>query len=170
MLNSANNQPKIETYSIIKQELQALLSGENNFISILANTSALIYNKLENINWAGFYLLYKNTLKLGPFQGKVACQNIPLGKGVCGNAAIAKKTLLVENVHAFNGHITCDINTNSEIVLPLIIQEQVIGVLDIDSPILARFNSKDQQGLQEIVNVLCEKLSYTNIVSFLQDN
>lgn len=168
MQNLTNKTVILNLYSTLHKEIQALLSEENSFITILANSSSLIYYSLKDINWVGFYLLYGSNLKLGPFQGKVACQTIPLSKGVCGAAVTTKSVQLVNNVHEFKGHIACDSTTNSEIVLPLVINQQVIGVLDIDSAILGRFSYEDQQGLQTIASSLCEKLSHTNIIDFLQ--
>ena len=145
---------KSELYHQLQQQLQGLLAGEKDLIANLANTSALLYHNLPDINWAGFYLLKDEELVLGPFQGKPACVRIPLGKGVCGAAAATRKTLVVANVHEFDGHIACDIASNSEIVVPLFIGDNLIGVLDIDSPKLNRFDEEDKLGLEAVAEIL----------------
>lgn len=142
--------PQLNFYQELTDNLSALLSGENDFIASLANTSALIYEKLDKINWAGFYLNDGNSLVLGPFQGKVACVRIGFGKGVCGTAFSENKILRVNDVHQFSGHIACDSASQSEIVLPLEVNGQIIGVLDIDSPIFGRFDKKDENGLKAL--------------------
>lgn len=133
---------------------------KNDFfeISILANTSAFLNEILENINWVGFYLLKGNTLLLGPFQGKVACTTIEVGKGVCGSAVLNKTTIVVDNVDKFPGHIACDPNSKSEIVIPIYVNNKIYGVLDIDSPILNRFSNSDQKFLEDITNILSNHL------------
>lgn len=143
-------------YEILILQMKALLDGENNAIANLSNSSAFLFSMLENLNWAGFYILHqtKPELILGPFQGKVACVHIPVGRGVCGSAVKDNKTYLVKNVHEFEGHIACDGNSNSEIVIPICKNGQVIGVLDIDSPILARFDEIDQKYLEEIAKII----------------
>ena len=138
--------------------VQELLAGENDPIANAANLSALIYHSLENINWAGFYFLKNKELVLGPFQGKPACVRIPLGKGVCGTAAAQRKTQLVADVHQFPGHIACDEASNSEIVIPLIQNDQVIGVLDIDSPVKNRFTENDQLVFEKIADIYLKSL------------
>ncbi|WP_199611572.1 GAF domain-containing protein [Flocculibacter collagenilyticus] len=149
------NSSKHETYSLLAKQVEALTSGEPNLIANLANVSALIFEALEDVNWAGFYLKdSESELVLGPFQGKPACVRIPVGKGVCGTAFSEDKTLLVEDVHQFAGHIACDSASNSEIVLPLHKNGELIGVLDIDSPLLSRFDHEDQSGLEEVITVL----------------
>ena len=132
--------------------MQALISGHK--IADLSNAAALIYNALDDLNWAGFYLKEGDILVLGPFQGKPACIEIPMGRGVCGTAAIMNETLVVENVHEFAGHIACDGASNSEIVIPLRVNGEVMGVLDIDSPIFSRFNDKDKAGLEELAKII----------------
>lgn len=135
---------------------EALLTGR--WITDLANTSAYLFHTLPDLNWAGFYLIQNDVLYLGPFQGKVACTEIPLGKGVCGTAALKKEPIVVPDVHAFPGHIACDAASQSEIVIPLLNpQGQVIGVLDLDSPKKARFQKADQQFLQAMVQTLLAK-------------
>ena len=143
-------------YASLTAQIRALTEGVPHRIANLANTSAAIWQAMENINWAGFYLLEQGKLVLGPFQGKPACIEIPLGKGVCGTAAVKKETVLVEDVHKFPGHIACDSASNSEIVVPVLKDGQLQGVLDIDSPYFARFSEEDRRGLEEIVRLLEE--------------
>jgi GAF domain-containing protein len=125
----------------------------------LANVSALLFHEMEAVNWVGFYLLKQEELVLGPFQGKVACVRIPVNRGVCGVAAFQKQPQVVNNVHDFVGHIACDTASNAEIVIPLFKQDQLIGVLDIDSPIIGRFDENDLQGLQAVTQVIEKQLS-----------
>lgn len=127
-------------------------------ISVLANASALIYDELEDLNWCGFYLLHGDKLLLGPFQGKAACTEIPVGKGVCGTAAARKETVLVKDVHCFDGHIACDSASNSEIVVPVYRKGELYGVLDIDSPVFSRFTEDDKKGLERVVKSVEESL------------
>ena len=134
--------------------LEALVKDEDNMIANLANTSAFLNQILDRINWVGFYLMNNGELILGPFQGKVACVHIPVGKGVCGTSVKERKTMLVNNVHEFPGHIACDGASNSEIVVPIFKNDEVIGVLDIDSPVFERFNEDDQEFLEEVVKLL----------------
>lgn len=140
---------------MIKQ-LDALLENETNIIANLANASALLYQTLDTINWAGFYLYDKqrNELVLGPFQGKVACMHIAMKQGVCGTSAYTKEVLCIDNVHAFDGHIACDSASNSEIVVPIVINNTLFGVLDIDSPLLNRFQEVDTRYLTVFVDTL----------------
>lgn len=148
----------IEQYTMLSKQLDALLEGENNSIANLSNASALLNQFLERVNWVGFYLMEDGELVLGPFQGLPACVRISVGKGVCGTAVADKKTMLVEDVQAFPGHIACDAASRSEIVIPLMKEDQVIGVLDIDSPELSRFTEDDQKGLELFVEVLTKHL------------
>ena len=141
-------------YQELSQQLHGLIQDVPHRIANLANASALLWLHLEEINWAGFYLMEEDQLVLGPFQGKPACIEIPVGKGVCGTAAAGNRTILVENVHEFPGHIACDGASNSEIVIPIRKQGKVIGVLDIDSPVYARFSEEDRFGLEQFVTVL----------------
>ena len=141
-------------YPLLTEQLQAITDGVPHKIANLANTSALLWEALDNINWVGFYLREGDTLILGPFQGKVACIEIPLGRGVCGAAASRGETLRVEDVHTFPGHIACDSASNSEIVIPLFRNGQVAGVLDIDSPLLNRFTPDDQTGLEALARII----------------
>ena len=141
-------------YKIMNEQLKCLTEGEDDIISNLANASALIYDTLPDLNWAGFYLMKEGRLQLGPFQGKTACLRIPLGKGVCGTAAKEDATQLVADVHKFPGHIACDSASNSEIVIPMHKDGKVFGVPDIDSPSLNRFSGEDREGLEEFVKIL----------------
>lgn len=144
-----------ENYELVKKQLHALLHDEPNQIANLSNASALLNQFLDRINWVGFYLMDTlGELVLGPFQGLPACVRIPLGKGVCGTAALKKKTIRAEDVNQFPGHIACDSASQSEIVIPLIKGDQLIGVLDIDSPEKNRFDVLDQEKLEEFVDVL----------------
>ena len=148
-----------ENYELVKKQLDALLHGEKNQIANLSNTSALLNQFLDRINWVGFYLMDENNeLVLGPFQGLPACVRIPLGKGVCGTSAKNMETLRVEDVHQFPGHIACDAASNSEIVIPLIKDGTLLGVLDIDSPEKNRFDELDQEQLEEITAILVNHL------------
>jgi len=140
-------------YASLAQELAALLSGERDFIANAANTAALIYEALPQVNWAGFYFLKAGELVVGPFQGKPACVRIALGAGVCGTAAAERRTLVVPDVHAFPGHIACDAASRSEIVIPLLSGSLLLGVLDIDSPRPARFDAADAAGLGELARL-----------------
>ena len=141
-------------YSLLCQQLESLVEGVPYKVANLANASALLYETLDNLNWAGFYLLEGDTLILGPFQGKPACICIPVGKGVCGTAVKNRETVLVKNVHEFEGHIACDSASNSEIVIPIFHDEEIVGVLDIDSPIVGRFDLDDQKGLERFLKIL----------------
>ena len=145
-------------YQQLSQQLSGLINGEKDRIANLANCSALLWQELDNINWVGFYLLKRNKLVLGPFQGKPACSRIELGAGVCGTAAQMLKTIIVADVHQFPGHIACDIASKSEIVLPVISAGKLMGVLDIDSPETDRFDHHDQQGLELIIQTLLPHL------------
>ncbi len=150
----AYNGTREENYELVIQQLRALIEGESNFIANLANASALLNHFFEQINWVGFYLTENDELVLGPFQGLPACVRIPFGKGVCGTAAKNKKTIIVPDVHLFPGHIACDAASQSEIVVPMIKDGNVIGVLDIDSPIKNRFDETDQKYLEKFVDVI----------------
>ena len=142
-------------YETLCQKLHALTDGVPHRIANLANASALLWQEVENINWVGFYLLEDNKLVLGPFQGKPACIEIEIGKGVCGTAAATRKTQVVADVHAFPGHIACDEASLSEIVVPLYDKDGTLfGVLDIDAPIRSRFTEEDREGLEKLVKLL----------------
>ena len=145
---------KTETYTTLLQQAQALLEPRFGQISNTANLAALLYRALPDINWAGFYFLDGDMLRLGPFQGKPACTEIPVGRGVCGTAVREGKTLIVPDVNAFAGHIACDSASKSEIVVPLMREGKVWGVLDIDAPVLNRFDETDAQFLQKITALL----------------
>ncbi len=153
-MSSMYPENKSELYILLIEQLKALLEGEPNVIPNLSNASALLNGALKDINWVGFYLMNGNELLLGPFQGKPACIHIPIGRGVCGNAVAQNKTQLVKDVHAFPGHIACDSASNSEIVIPLRNGATIVGVLDIDSPLLERFDEEDKVGLEAFAAVL----------------
>jgi GAF domain-containing protein len=160
---------KRQFYNELLQNMSALIDGETHFIAALANFSALLFERLEDVNWAGFYLLDSDTLVLGPFQGKVACVRIPVGKGVCGTAVAEKRILRVDDVHAFAGHIACDAESRAEIVFPLTVSGQVVGVLDIDSTIYHRFDQEDENGLKPLVERLCQQLDHTELRRFINN-
>ena len=141
-------------YSALNKDLSALISGVPHPIANMANAASLLYNSLDDLNWAGFYLMENGILVLGPFMGKPACIEIPVGKGVCGTAVAENRSQLVYDVHQFPGHIACDSASNSEIVIPLRKDGEIIGVLDIDSPSIGRFTEADKAGLEEFVKVL----------------
>ena len=145
-------------YISLLKSYKALIEKEDDFIALLSNTSAFIYNTVSDLNWAGFYLVKDNELVLGPFQGKPACTRIKYGDGVCGTALKERETMVVENVHEFQGHIACDSASNSEIVVPVFRDGQVIGVLDIDSPLFSRFKDEEKQFFEELVWVLENKI------------
>ncbi|AUW62725.1 MULTISPECIES: GAF domain-containing protein [Staphylococcus] len=150
---------KETNYNLLGKQLASLIEDETNLIAILSNTSALLNDNLDQINWVGFYLIENNELILGPFQGHPACVHISIGKGVCGTAVANNQTQLVDDVNTFPGHIACDANSKSEIVVPIHVDNEIIGVLDIDAPITQRFSKGDQQGLEEIVSILEHQLS-----------
>lgn len=150
---TSENHVKPKLYANLVVQLLSLLKGEHDFIANAANFSALLFNSLPNVNWAGFYFLQGEELVLGPFQGNPACVRIPMGKGVCGVAAQQCETIIVPNVHEFPGHIACDVASNSEIVVPLFDGERLLGVLDLDSPTIGRFDDQDAEGLNELVTV-----------------
>ena len=141
-------------YKQLNQQLAALIHGVPHKIANLSNASALLYHTLDGLNWAGFYLMEKGVLVLGPFQGKPACIEIPVGRGVCGTAAAQDRTQLVYDVHQFPGHIACDCASNSEIVVPIHAGGRIAGVLDLDSPHIGRFTEEDRAGLVEFVRIL----------------
>lgn len=141
-------------YSLLCQNLSAITEGVPYETANLANASALLWEHLTNLNWAGFYKMIGEKLVLGPFQGKTACIEIEIGRGVCGTAVAENKTQLVYDVHQFPGHIACDCASNSEIVVPIHVNGKIWGVLDIDSPVIGRFSEEDKTGLEEFVKVL----------------
>ena len=143
-------------YKLISAQLKSLAEDDHNYIPLLSNASALIYDSLPDLNWAGFYLVKNDQLVLGPFQGKVACIHIAKGRGVCGTAWASNETQMIADVHQFPGHIACDSASNSEIVIPIHnkISGDIVGVLDIDSPSLSRFTDADKEGLETFVRTL----------------
>ncbi len=143
----------LEGYAMLTAQLESLLADERDFIANASQFSAFLYNYVDDLNWAGFYINRNDELVLGPFQGQVACVRIPFSKGVCGAAAATRQTQRVEDVHAFPGHIACDSASNSELVIPLVKEGRLIGVLDLDSPKLARFSEADQAGMEKMVEI-----------------
>ena len=150
-------------YKLLAAQIKSLAEDEPNYIPVMSNASALLYENMEDLNWAGFYIMNKGSLMLGPFQGKVACIRIELGKGVCGTAAQSNETQLVKDVHQFPGHIACDSASNSEIVVPIHSEGKVVAVLDIDSPSLSRFDENDKEGLEQFVKALEETVDFTEL-------
>ena len=145
---------KSELYAQLAPQLTSLLEGERDLVANAANFAALVFHSLPDLNWAGFYFVKAGELVLGPFQGKPACMRIAFGRGVCGSAAAKRVTTIVPNVHEFPGHIACDLESNSEIVIPLMKNERFIGVLDLDSPQLSRFDEADAAGLETLLQIL----------------
>ncbi|HET7569399.1 MAG TPA: GAF domain-containing protein [Gammaproteobacteria bacterium] len=158
-LKEIDNTNKQSLYSELAEQARSLVHDEKDLIANTANLSALLFYALPDVNWVGFYLLKDGELVVGPFQGKPACIRIPMGKGVCGTAAAERKSLVVEDVNAFAGHIFCDSASRSEVVVPLVADEKLLGVLDIDSPNLRRFDEDDRAGLETIAAVLLETIS-----------
>ncbi|WP_299074391.1 GAF domain-containing protein [uncultured Paraglaciecola sp.] len=153
---------KQQQYAELTQQVQAIVAGEHDMVANMANISAILYWALEKVNWAGFYVVKDGQLVLGPFHGQPACIRIPIGKGVCGTAVSEDAVQLIADVHQFSGHIACDAASNSEIVLPIRQNNQVIAVLDIDSPEIARFDLEDKAGLSGIVKILEASLAQTD--------
>lgn len=150
---------KTETYALLAEQAAALFHGERDRIANAANLASLIWHSLPDLNWAGFYLFDGRELVLGPFMGKPACVRIAIGKGVCGTAAATRQTQVVVDVHAFPGHIACDAASNSEIVVPLLAADgRLLGVLDLDSPVTARFDADDRTGLERVATLWCQSL------------
>jgi len=147
---------KPELYANLRSQLRSLIADERDFIANAANLSSLLYHSMPDLNWVGFYLHKNDELVLGPFQGQPACVRIAIGKGVCGTAAQRRQTIIVDNVHDFPGHIACDTASNSEIVVPIIKDDHLVGVLDLDSPSVGRFDEEDARGLSELVEVFVE--------------
>lgn len=156
---------KVKNYELVATQLKYLIEGEDNLVANLSNAAALLNSFLDEINWVGFYLMddEKNQLVLGPFQGLPACIRIPLNKGVCGACASTLEVQRIADVHAFPGHIACDAASQSEIVLPIVVDGKLLGVLDIDSPILNRFDGEDEAGLKLFVEVFVSNLKKTKI-------
>lgn len=149
---------KAELYLQLALRLRSLLEDERDLIANAANLSALLFHSLPDLNWAGFYFLKEGELVLGPFQGQPACVRMKMGQGVCGTAAAKRETIIVPNVHEFPGHIACDSASNSEIVLPITKNDKLLGVLDLDSPIIDRFDSKDAAGLKPLIRIFVESI------------
>ena len=158
---------KAEQYASLARQARSLLSDEQDLVANAANMSSLLYHSLPDVSWAGFYILRGTELVLGPFQGKPACVRIPMGKGVCGVAAAACETILVPNVHEFPGHIACDSASNSEIVVPLFDGDRVLGVLDLDSTSIGRFDDQDAEGLNELMAIFVAHGSNGNMFDML---
>jgi L-methionine (R)-S-oxide reductase len=163
-VQSTTAESKTDTYRQLRGQMSALFAGERDGLANAANMAALLYEALPNLNWAGFYFLRGRELVLGPFQGKVACVRIALGQGVCGTVAERRETVIVPDVHAFPGHIACDAASRSEIVVPLVQDGRLLGVLDLDSPQLARFDEEDRAGLIAAVDLLLLHTDFTRIV------
>lgn len=157
---------KKEMYELLIKQMKTILDGETDVIANLSNVSAVLNEALPKINWVGFYLMKQGKLILGPFQGKIACIHIPLGRGVCGTAAETGELQLVKNVHEFPGHIACDSASNSEVVVPMKWNDKVIGVLDIDSPEFERFDETDAKYLQQIVELIVNGCDWSNACGY----
>jgi L-methionine (R)-S-oxide reductase len=169
-LNDLESLDKPALYAELEASLRALLEGEPNLVACAANMSSLLYWSLPDLNWVGFYLLdaASGDLLVGPFQGKPACVRIPLGKGVCGAAASRRTTIVVPDVHAFPGHIACDSASNSEVVVPIMVDGALLGVLDLDSPTRNRFDAADARGLERLVEVFVAALRAPGEISPLR--
>jgi L-methionine (R)-S-oxide reductase len=152
------NAPKSEMYRELVKSADALTTGETDSVANMSNIAALLWEFLPDVNWTGFYRVVDGELVLGPFQGKAACIRIPFGRGVCGAAAQTGETQLVEDVHAFPGHIACDANSASELVVPVMRNGQVIAVVDLDSPSLGRFDHDDALGIESLVAVIADRI------------
>ncbi len=151
-------------YADLLQQLDALIGDETDGLANLANTAALLFELLPDLNWAGFYLLRADELVLGPFQGRVACVRIALSRGVCGASATRRETVVAPDVHAFPGHIACDAASRSEVVVPLLRDDALLGVLDLDSPLAGRFDSDDARGLEALVALLVRRSEFSRLV------
>src|SRR5438128_9430 len=158
-LSKSRARSKAELYGTLASQLSSLLAGERDLIANAANFSSLIFHSLPDLNWAGFYFAKDGELVLGPFQGQPACVRIKIGQGVCGAGAAKCETVIVANVHEFPGHIACDSASNSEIVVPLIKGERLVGVLDLDSPLPSRFDQEDATGLETLVRILLSSVT-----------
>ncbi len=162
-VNAVKDMNSVERLKYMNLLLKSQLSSEEDSLANLSNASAIIKSCIEDLNWVGFYLLRSNELVLGPFQGKPACTRIKLGKGVCGSAAERKESILVPDVNKFPGHIFCDNDSKSELVVPIIVNGEVKGVLDLDSPILNRFTDKEKEYFEEFVNILKDSIDWGKI-------
>jgi L-methionine (R)-S-oxide reductase len=151
---------KVDQYETLAAQLSSLLAGERDLVANGANFSALVFQSLPDINWAGFYFVKDGELVLGPFQGQPACVRIRVGQGVCGAAAAKRETVIVPNVHEFPGHIACDSASNSEIVVPIVRGSDLFGVLDVDSPSVGRFDDQDAEGLRRLVRIFLESTEF----------
>jgi GAF domain-containing protein len=158
---------KCVDYGLLRNQLDALMKHESDMLANSANFVALVFNAMSDVNWLGIYVLRNEELVLGPFQGRPACVRIPMGQGVCGTAALQKKTQRVADVNEFDGHIACDPASRSEIVVPLVANDRLIGVLDIDSPSLARFTVEDQKGVEALCDTLVRKFENGNAAKFI---
>lgn len=163
-IEKINFKSKKEMYNFINLKSVGIMDQKVHWLSSISNISAVLWQVLDNINWAGFYLNVNDRLILASFQGKPACMEIKIGNGVCGTAAETKETQLVKNVHEFPGHIACDSASNSEIVVPIIQNDKFVGVLDIDSPILNRFDEEDKEGLEKLVNNMVKYIDFSEKV------
>lgn len=163
-ISSTDGLAKPAAYRELKAQLAALFAGECNGLANAANAAAVLYHGLPDLNWTGFYFLQGGELVLGPFQGKVACVRIALGSGVCGTAAKRRETVIVPDVHAFPGHIACDADSRSEIVVPLMQNKRLLGVLDLDSPLHARFDDDDRIGLNGIAELLTQSSDLSALI------
>lgn len=152
----------VEDWDELIARARALLSGETHATANAANLSSLIFHSLQRLNWVGFYFVEGDGLVVGPFQGLPACVRIPMGRGVCGTAAASRQTQRVADVHAFDGHIACDVNSRSEIVVPLVVGDRVIGVLDVDSPVPDRFDDEDQAGFEALAGIYVASIQPTS--------
>ncbi len=161
-LSEQKTTSKRELYEHLALQLSSLLMSETDFVANAANFSSLLYHSLPDLNWAGFYFYKSGELVLGPFQGKPACIRIAIGEGVCGGAAQKRQTVLVENVHDFPGHIACDSASNSEIVVPLVKENRLLGVLDLDSPSFGRFDDEDARGLKDLVGIFLASSEFSS--------
>lgn len=164
VVKSTGGLPKADAFRELNAQLDAVLAGEKDGLANAANMAAILWASLAGLNWAGFYFLRGNELVLGPFQGKVACVRIAMGKGVCGTAAQRRETVIVPDVELFPGHIACDAASRSEIVVPLVKDGRLLGVLDLDSPSLARFDPEDAAGLAESVAILLRHSDLSRLV------
>ena len=153
-------------YALLQSQFTSLADGETDALALASNFVALLYNDLDDVNWLGIYVRRGEELVLGPFQGKPACARIAFGSGVCGTAAATLETQRVRDVHAFPGHIVCDVDSRSEIVVPLSLQGELVGVLDVDSPIRDRFDANDQAGIESLCAALCDVLANSRNVFF----
>jgi GAF domain-containing protein len=159
-IKEVNFETKDQLYKYMNIKLTGLIGSETDSLANLSNASALMWLLIKDINWAGFYLYKEDQLILGPFQGKPACVRIQMGKGVCGTAAETRQSQVIKNVHDFPGHIACDCASNSEIVIPIVFEDKLIGVLDIDSPVFERFDEEDQKGLEKFVQTLNKHMDW----------